>query len=91
MDRFGSRVLVSAYLAGMGLSFLALSIAPGVAVSRSRWHSGAAASVYHPAGLTLISNGVEKPGQGFAYHGVAGNVGIAGGPLVTAIYLLAFG
>lgn len=91
VDRFGSRVLISACLAGMGLSFVALSLTPsivGVTASLALW--GAAASVYHPAGLTLISNGVEDRGRGFAYHGMAGNVGIAGGPLVTALLLLAF-
>jgi len=91
VDRFGSRTLISACLAGMGLSFLALSVAPGVvgvAVALALW--GVAASVYHPAGLTLISNGVRERGRGFAYHGMAGNVGIAGGPLVTAVFLLAF-
>lgn len=91
VDRFGSRTLISACLAGMGLSFLALSLAPGVVgvtVALALW--GAAASVYHPAGLTLISNGVEERGRAFAYHGMAGNVGIAGGPLVTAVLLLAF-
>ena len=90
-DRFGSRTLVSACLAGMGLAFLALSLAPGVAgvtVAVALW--GVAASVYHPAGLTLISNGVRERGRGFAYHGMAGNAGIAGGPLVTALLLLAF-
>ncbi|RMB23596.1 MFS transporter [Haloplanus aerogenes] len=91
VDRFGSRVLISACLAGMGLSFLLLSLAPGVVgvtLALAVW--GIAASVYHPAGLTLISNGIEERGRGFAYHGMAGNVGIAGGPLVTALLLLAF-
>lgn len=91
VDRFGSRTLISACLAGMGLSFLALSIAPNVGsitIALALW--GIAASVYHPAGLTLISNGVKKRGRGFAYHGMAGNVGIAGGPLVTALCLLVF-
>jgi MFS family permease len=75
----------------MGLSFLALSVAPnvvGITVAIAIW--GAAASVYHPAGLTLISNGVEERGRGFAYHGMAGNVGIAAGPLMTAVLLLVF-
>ncbi|WP_345779788.1 MFS transporter [Halosolutus halophilus] len=91
VDRFGARALITACLAGMGLSFMALSLAPGVvgvAVALALW--GATASVYHPAGLTLISNGVEERGRGFAYHGMAGNVGIAGGPLLTAVLLLAF-
>ena len=91
VDRFGSRRLISLCLAGMGVSFLTLSIAPnvvGITVAIAIW--GAAASVYHPAGLTLISNGVRERGRGFAYHGMAGNVGIAAGPLLTALLLLVF-
>ena len=91
VDRYGSRTLIVGCLAGMGASFLALSFAPGVlgvALALALW--GASASIYHPAGLTLISNGVQERGRGFAYHGMAGNVGIAGGPLLTAILLLAF-
>jgi len=75
----------------MGLSFLVLSMAPSIAaitLALAMW--GVAASVYHPAGLTLISNGVEDRGRAFAYHGMAGNAGIAGGPLVTALLLLSF-
>ena len=90
VDRYGSRTLVVVCLAGMGASFLLLSAAPGIigiAVALGLW--GLSASVYHPAGLTLISNGVSERGRGFAYHGMAGNAGIAGGPLVTAILLVA--
>jgi len=90
-DRFGSRTVILGCLVGMGLSFLLLSFASGlatVAVALGAW--GVAASVYHPSGLSLISTGVEERGTGFAYHGMAGNVGIAFGPLVTALLLLAF-
>ena len=92
VDRYGSRTLIVGCLAGMGASFLLLSVASGIvgiAAALALW--GLSASVYHPAGLTLISNGVKQRGRGFAYHGMAGNVGIAGGPLVTAVLLLAFG
>ncbi|WP_324665950.1 MFS transporter [Haloarcula sediminis] len=88
-DRYGSNTLVTACLVGMGASFLLLSVAPSVpviAVALGLW--GLAASVYHPAGLALISKGVEARGTGFAYHGMAGNAGIALGPLVTALLLL---
>ena len=91
VDRFGSRPLIFACLIGMALSFLALGFAPniyGVALALGLW--GVAASVYHPAGLTLISKGVEQSGWAYAYHGMAGNVGIALGPLATALLLLAF-
>ncbi len=90
-DRYGSRTLIVGGLVGMGLSFLLLSLAPGVAtiaVALAAW--GIAASVYHPSGLSLISKGVDDRGSAFAYHGMAGNVGIAFGPLLTALLLLRF-
>ncbi|WP_336325311.1 MFS transporter [Halovenus sp. HT40] len=90
VDRFGSRRLIVACLLGMGSSFLVLSVAPGIAgitLALGLW--GLSASVYHPAGLSLISNAVEQRGSAFAYHGMAGNVGIAGGPFLTAILLVA--
>jgi len=89
VDRIGSRRLISACLVGMGLSFLLLSVAPSVVVITLAlvvW--GVSASVYHPAGLSLVSKGVVERGTGFAYHGIAGNLGIGLGPLLTAIMLL---
>ncbi|MBB6646277.1 MFS transporter [Halobellus ruber] len=89
VDRIGSARLIAACLFGMGGSFLLLGFAPNllvVAIALLLW--GAAASVYHPAGLTLLSKGVEERGTGFAYHGIAGNVGTGLGPLVAATALL---
>jgi len=91
VDRIGSRRLIAACLFGMGGAFLLLGTAPNllvVALALLVW--GAAASVYHPAGLTLISKGVSERGSGFAYHGVAGNLGIGLGPLLTTILLIVF-
>lgn len=88
-DRWGSRRLIVVCLAGMGLSFLMLSLAPGlwtIGAALVLW--GAAASIYHPAGLTLISRGVVQRGKGLALHGMAGNAGIALGPFCTALLLL---
>jgi len=90
-DRFSSRSLIIAGVVGMGLSFFVLSFATGlltIALALAGW--GGAASVYHPAALSLISTGVEDQGTGFAYHGMAGNLGTAVGPLLTALLLLAF-
>ena len=89
VDRVGSARLITACLFGMGGSFLLLGLAPNllvVALALLLW--GAAASVYHPAGLTLLSKGVEDRGTGFAYHGIAGNIGTGLGPLLAAILLL---
>jgi MFS family permease len=73
----------------MGGSFLLLAVAPElvtITIALLVW--GLAASVYHPAGLTLLSKGVEERGTGFAYHGIAGNIGQGGGPLATTVLLL---
>lgn len=90
-DRFGSRRLIAACMAGMGGAFVLLGLLPGlwgIGAALLAW--GAAASLYHPAGLSLISTGVRKRGRALAWHGIAGNVGIAGGPLATALLLLVF-
>jgi MFS family permease len=91
-DAYGSKRLIVACLVGMGISFLGLAIAPSLlsaAVALLIW--GIAASVYHPSGLALISKGVDERGSAFAYHGMAGNLGIALGPLLTAVLLFLTG
>ena len=90
-DRYGARTLIGVCLVGMGAAFLAVSASPNVAVlTVALFLWGASASVYHPSGLSLISRGVEARGRGFAYHGMAGNLGTAIGPLVTVLLLLWF-
>ncbi|WP_336339168.1 MFS transporter [Haloarcula brevis] len=89
VDRIGSRRLITGCLLGMGGSYILLGLAPSmlvIALALVLW--GLSASVYHPAGLSLISKGVEQRGTGLAYHGVAGNLGIGLGPLVAAVLLL---
>ncbi|MFC7201957.1 MFS transporter [Haloferax namakaokahaiae] len=91
VDRFGSKRLIVGCLVGMASAFAILAISPNLAVVALAlviW--GIAASIYHPAGLRLISTGVEERGSGFAYHGIAGNIGIGFGPFVTALLLLFF-
>ncbi|WP_433633322.1 MFS transporter [Halomicrococcus sp. NG-SE-24] len=88
VDRYGSKPLIAGSLVGMGSAFLALLVVHDVAVfalALVLW--GMAASVYHPAGLALISTGVKERGKGFAYHGIAGNVGTALGPLAVVVLL----
>jgi MFS family permease len=91
-DAYGSRRLIIACLVGMGAAFVALAFAPSlwfITAALVVW--GVAASVYHPSGLSLISKGVEDRGTAFAYHGIAGNLGIALGPLATILLLFWLG
>lgn len=89
VDRIGSRRLLGVALLGMGSAYVGLAFSPSmsaIALALVVW--GAAASVYHPAGLALISKGVTERGRGLAFHGIAGNLGIGLGPLVAATLLL---
>lgn len=87
-DTYGSKNLVLASMAGMGGGFVLVSVAPNVvvlALALVVW--GAGASLYHPAGLSLLSRSTEHRGTALAYHGVAGNVGTVLGPLTAALLL----
>lgn len=87
-DRYGSKRLVVLSMVGMAGGFVLISLAPTVwllCVALVLW--GAAASLYHPAGLSLITRGTHQQGTALAYHGVAGNVGTAIGPLIAVLLL----
>ena len=91
VDRFGSKPLILACLVGMAGSFLLVSVSPTLPVLTAAvavW--GLTASVYHPAGLSLLSTSIDQRGTALGYHGIGGNLGIALGPLATALLLLAF-
>lgn len=91
-DTYSSKRLIIGCMIGMGSGFLLVSAAPNLLVLTIGllvW--GAAASIYHPAGLALISRGAKHRGTAFAYHGAAGNVGVAIGPLLGTILLAFYG
>ena len=90
-DRYGAKRLVLLCFAGMTLSFLLLPFATSIyAVGAALVLWGVAASSYHPAGMSLISTGAHERGTVFAWHGIAGNLGIALGPFTTATLLIFF-
>tara|TARA_A100001015_G_scaffold141781_1_gene157365 strand:- start:2085 stop:3095 length:1011 start_codon:yes stop_codon:yes gene_type:complete len=42
-------------------------------------------SIYHPAGLTLISRRTSSLSKSMSYHGIAGSLGLAFGPILSSI------
>ena len=91
VDRFGSKPVILACLLGMAGSFLLVGAAPTLpvlALALGVW--GVTASVYHPAGLALLSTAVDRRGTALGYHGIGGNLGIALGPLAAVVLLVAF-
>ena len=46
---------------------------------------GLFSSIYHPAGLTVLSKSLKNLSSGLAIHGIAGSIGLALGPLIAGI------
>jgi predicted MFS family arabinose efflux permease len=87
-DRFGSRNLLLACLGGCAASAALVAAAPSFAVfSIGLVGLGAAASVYHPSGLSLISRATppDALGRAIGVHGVGGNLGEAFAPAAAAL------
>ncbi|HUG69460.1 MAG TPA: MFS transporter [Pirellulaceae bacterium] len=92
VDRFGARRLLAIYLLGC-------AAACGLAATSTTLSSlfvamitmGALASIYHPAGLSLISHETTADNRPLALglHGIFGSVGISSAPLLAGILLAA--
>ncbi|HET8945074.1 MAG TPA: MFS transporter, partial [Dehalococcoidia bacterium] len=83
-DRLGSRRVVMYAFAGSAV------MAVLVAVSPNEWFLAAALAglgltggLYHPAGLSLMSQGVRRRGTALGLHGFAGNIGQAAAPALA--------
>lgn len=81
---FGGRTLLLLYQIGSAFgalivafstSFYSMIIGLGI--------MGFFCSIYHPAGLTLISHRVKSITRGMAVHGIFGSTGSAGGPILA--------
>jgi MFS family permease len=84
-DRIGHRPLLIAGMLGMGGAALAAGrVEPGPALAALLTVIGACASLYHPAGMGLISHAVRARGRALGINGIFGNLGIALTPIVVA-------
>ena len=89
-DRFGAKRLLLVYLIGCSaaalLTFLSTSLG---ALSLAMFTLGTFASIYHPAGVGLISRQTDPENRTLAlgYHGIFGSAGVAAGPFLAAMVL----
>ena len=85
--RFGGRQLLLIYQLGSSLSAILVALSSSFEMMViSLGLMGFFCSIYHPAGLTLISHRVNKLTKGMAVHGIFGSTGSALGPiLATAV------
>jgi MFS family permease len=91
-DLWNGRRMLTLYLLGLG----AFSLLAGVSrqptfLMVSLTFIGFFASIYHPAGMGLISKGCRRRGYALGINGVFGNLGLGLAPIVTGIVTYWFG
>ncbi len=89
-DRLGAKRLLLVYLFGASGAALLAWLAPGLAMLfLVMFTLGTFASVYHPAGVGLISHETRAENRPMAlgYHGIFGSLGIAAGPFLAGLVL----
>ncbi len=92
VDRFGSYRMLAIYLLGCAATCGAVaSQVPLTPLFVMMFCMGAAASIYHPAGLALISHATdeEQRPRALGMHGVFGSAGIAFCPFLVGAALMA--
>ena len=91
-DHMRARWVVRTGVIGVGVAMLMVARAPADASLVSALALvGLFASLYHPAGLGLISRTVRARGTALGINGVFGNVGIAAAPIATELVSGAMG
>jgi MFS family permease len=91
-DRIGAMAAIRTFLLGSSASLLLLALSP-TPVLLATWLIclGAFCSLYHPAGLTVLSLRTLRMGRALGLHGAIGNIGIALTPAVAVTLAQAAG
>ena len=85
--RFGGRRLLLVYQLGTVSAVIIIIVSHSLPMlTVGMMVLGIFASLYHPAGLTLLSRRVKNLSKSLGYHGVAGTSGLAFGPLLAATF-----
>lgn len=83
--KLGGRTLLLIYQAGVVVSILIIILSQTLwTLTGGLMLLGLSSSIYHPAGLTLISRRVKAISKGMAFHGIMGSIGLALGPIIGA-------
>jgi predicted MFS family arabinose efflux permease len=88
-SKIGGKTLLILYLFGSSFSAILISVSNSFnLLVFGLGLLGLTSSIYHPAGLTLISNRIHHITKGMAVHGVFGSTGSAIGPVLATTLAL---
>ena len=88
-NKIGGKTLLILYLFGSSFSAILISVSNSFnLLVFGLGLLGLTSSIYHPAGLTLISNRIHHITKGMAVHGVFGSTGSAIGPVLATTLAL---
>jgi len=88
-SKIGGKTLLILYLFGSSFSAILISISNSFnLLVFGLGLLGLTSSIYHPAGLTLISNRIHRIPKGMAIHGIFGSTGSAIGPVLATTLAL---
>jgi len=91
-DHWGRHRLILVFFVGIGISSIATGFAEGVwQVGLGLSAIGFFAAIYHPVGIPMLVQGLEKPGKTLGINGVFGNLGVAAAPLFVGAIAVTFG
>ena len=87
-DRWSREGMMAVFFFGIGIAALLSSLAntPGQ-MSICLMIIGVFAAIYHPVGLAMVVEGLEKTGVPLAINGIFGNMGVASAALLTGFLI----
>ena len=92
VDRVGSKRMLLIFLVGGGTASVGVGFVHSVPMLACAMAAlGLMCSIYHPAGLAILSRSCRQRGIALGIHGVGGSVGITIAPLLTGAVAAAFG
>ena len=91
-DRFPSKWLLRIGVIGIGPALMIVATSnPGTMLVLALALVGLLASLYHPAGMSLLSRTIRNRGTGLGINGICGSVGLALAPIITEFLAESFG
>lgn len=87
-DKWSREGMMVVFFIGIGISSIFASAATSpMQIAISLTFIGVFAAIYHPVGLAMVVQGLEKAGVPLAINGIYGNMGVASAALLTGFLI----